>query len=126
MDGFEPDKIIVFLGTNYYDTPFEQYDYKGAVNEYYKRLTELYPSVPILCITPLWRNNDVDFPRLYWCINVIKEACAKFKQVTVIDGFTLVPNVDQCFSDKVHPNAYGSVYLAENLISFMKKSKFLL
>ncbi len=124
-EGFEPDKIIVFLGTNYYDTPFEQYDYKGAVEEFYKRLAELYPGLPILCVTPLWRNNDVDFPRLYWCIDVIKEACSHYGQVTVVDGFTLVPNVDQCFSDKIHPSAYGSTLLAENLIAFMKKSKFL-
>jgi len=43
----------------------------------------------------------------------------------VIDGFTLVPNVDQCFSDGVHPNAYGSLCLADNLMAFMKKIKFL-
>ena len=125
IDGFDPDRIIVFLGTNYYDTPFEQYDYKGAVIEFYKRLTELYPNVPVLCITPLWRNNDVDFPRLYWCIDTIKEACSHYEHITVCDGFNLVPNVDQCFSDGVHPNAYGSACLAENLMAFMKKSKFL-
>lgn len=125
IQDFEPDRIVVFLGTNYYDTPLEQYDYKGAVNEYYERLTELYPNTPILCITPLWRNNNVDFPRLFWCIDTIKEACSHYEQVTVVDGFTLVPNVDQCFSDGVHPNSYGSACLVENLISFMKKSKFL-
>jgi len=125
IDGFEPDRIIVFLGTNYYDTPKEQYDYEWAVNEYYKRLTEIYPNVPILSITPLWRNNNVDFHRFYWCINIIKKACSHYKQISVIDGFTLVPNVDQCFSDGVHPNAYGSLCLADNLMAFMKKIKFL-
>ena len=125
IDGFEPDKIIVFLGTNYYDTPFEQYDYKGAVEEYYRVLTEMYPRIPILSVTPLWRNNNVDFDRLYWCIDTIKNACAPYEQVTVVDGFTLVPNVDECFGDLVHPNAYGSRLLATNLISFMKKSGFI-
>ncbi|MBQ9743541.1 MAG: SGNH/GDSL hydrolase family protein [Clostridia bacterium] len=125
VDGFEPDKIIVFLGTNYYDTPLEQYDYKGAVNEYYRVITEMYPDIPILSITPLWRNNDVDFDRLHWCIDTIKDACSHYEQVIVADGFSLVPNVDQCFSDGVHPNAYGSRLLATNLISFMKKSNFI-
>ena len=123
-DGFEPDKIVVFLGTNYYETPIENYDYKKAVNEYYKRITELYPNIPILSVTPLWRNNNVDMERFLWCIGTIKDACKSYPQVTVVDGFTLVPNVDQCFSDKVHPNAYGSLRLATNLFEIMKKLKF--
>jgi lysophospholipase L1-like esterase len=124
IDGFEPDKIVVFLGTNYYDTPIERYDYKWAVNEYYKRLTELYPNIPILSVTPTWRSNADDWNRFLWCINTIKDACKSYPQVTVIDGFTLIPNVDQCFSDGIHPNAYGSERLAVNLYNTMKKLKF--
>ena len=121
---FEPDKILVFLGTNYYDTPFEQYDYKGAVEEFYVRLTELYPDTPILSVTPLWRNNNVDWPRFMWCIDTIKNACRKHPSVTMVDGFTLMPNVDQCLADGVHPNTYGSTMLAENLYKVMKDIKF--
>ena len=124
IDGFEPDKIVVFLGTNYYDTPFEQYDYKGAVEKFYARLNELYPNIPILCITPLWRNNNVDMPRLLWCIDVIKKACRKYPSVTIADGFTLMPNVDECLADGVHPNTYGSTLIAENLYRVMKDIKF--
>ena len=127
IEGFVPDKILVFLGTNYYDEDcFAHcgYDYAPAVKEFYKRLNELYPTTPVLCVTPLWRNNNVDMPRLLWCIDRIKEACADYPNVTVVDGFTLVPNVDQCFSDGVHPNAYGSEYLAVNLAKAMKKAHF--
>jgi len=123
-DGFEPDKILVFLGTNYYDTPIEQYDYKDAVEKFYERLTELYPNTPILCVTPLWRNNNVDMPRLLWCIEAIKNTCRKYPSVTVADGFTLMPNVDECLADGVHPNTYGSTLLAENLAKVMKDIKF--
>lgn len=121
LDGFDPDRIVIFLGTNYYDTPIEQYDYKGAVEEFYKKLTELYPNTPVISVTPLWRNNNVDWPRFMWCINTIKEACAKYPNVRVVDGFTLVPNVDECFSDRVHPNAYGSMLLANNIKKILKK-----
>jgi len=127
IEGYEPDKIIVFLGTNYYDAECLErcsYDYAPAVKEFYKRLNELYPDVPVLCVTPLWRNNNVDMDRLLWCADRIKEACADYENVTVVDGFTLVPNVDECFSDKVHPNAYGSELLATNLAKAMKKAHF--
>ena len=126
IDGFDPDKIIVFLGTNYYEASCLElgYDYAKAVKEYYAKLTELYPDIPVLCITPLWRNNGVDWQRFKWCIDTIKSACAEYENIKVVDGLDLVPNVDECFSDGVHPNAYGSELLANNLISEMKRLKF--
>ncbi|MBQ9121778.1 MAG: SGNH/GDSL hydrolase family protein [Clostridia bacterium] len=127
IEGFEPDKIIVFLGTNFYEAECLQqrgYDYAPAVQEFYKRLTELYPNKQILAVTPLWRNNNVNWPRFLWCIDRIKKACAEHPTVTVVDGLTLVPNVDECFSDGVHPNAYGSELLATNLAKVIKDIKF--
>lgn len=124
---FEPDKIIVFLGTNYYEEACLascNYDYAPAVHNFYKRLNEIYPTTPVLCITPLWRNNHVDMARLLWCIDRIKEACAPYANVTVVDGFSLMPNVDECLSDGIHPNAYGSELLATNLHRFIKEKKF--
>lgn len=123
VDGFEPDKIIVFLGTNYYDC-VETYDYEKAVIDFYCRLNQLYPTTPILSITPLWRNNDVDMERFLWCIGKIKETCIKYENILLADGFDLMPNVDECLADGVHPNAYGSEMLAQNLVKFMKENKF--
>ena len=124
---FVPDKIIVFLGTNYYHEGCLEscgYDYAPAVVDFYKRLNELYPNTPILSITPLWRCNETVWTRFLWCIERIKEACAPYKNVTVVDGFTLIPNVAECFSDGIHPNAYGSELLAANLYRVMKENKF--
>ncbi len=123
VDGFTPDKVMVFLGTNWYDAPNE-YDYENATVDFYKRLVELYPDKEILAITPIWRNNDVDFERFHWCIDIIKRECAKHGNIKVVDGLTLVPNVDECFCDKCHPNEYGCELLAENLYKAMKKFKF--
>ena len=122
VDNFEPDKIIVALGTNWYDSP--EYDYEKYASEYYKRLTEIYPDVPILVITPMWRGNADDWERFLWCIDVIKEQCKKYESIKVVDGFTLIPNVNECFSDRVHPNDFGSIQLAENLSKAIKRLKF--
>ena len=126
VEGFEPEKIIVFLGTNYYDIEQEShgYFYAQAVKEYYARLTELYPNIPIISVTPLWRNNDgTDMERLLWCIDTIKAECALYPNIKVADGFDLLPNVSECLADGVHPNAYGAELLAKNLVKFMKENK---
>lgn len=127
VDGFEPEKILVFLGTNYYDEACREscgYDYESAVYDFYKRLNELYPETPVISVTPLFRTNDTDMARLKWCSQTIKKACSAYENITVADGFDLMPNVEECLSDGVHPNAYGSELLAANLAKLMKEIKF--
>ena len=116
VEGFEPDKILVFLGTNWYESL--AYDYEGSTREYFKKLKELYPSTPILEITPIWRKN-VDADRFNWCIDVVKSACRE-NGISYVDGFELVPNVDECFSDGVHPNALGAYILGERIAKIIK------
>jgi hypothetical protein len=122
IDGFEPDKIIVALGTNWYDD--SSYDYELNVSEFYKKLTSVFPNIPILAITPIWRSDIDNWDRFIWCINKIKDTCAKYECIRLVDGFTLVPNVEECFSDKAHPNCFGSLMYSSNLIKSIRKLKF--
>lgn len=124
VDGFEPDKIITFLGTNWYDAP-HCYDYEGATVGFYKRLTEMYPDKQILSISPIWRGDDsLDSERFDWCRSIVKRECQKYENISFVDGFTLIPNVLDCYCDKVHPNEYGCLLLATNIYKEMKKVKF--
>lgn len=123
IDGFMPDKVITFLGTNWYNSP-ECYDYEKAAVDYYKRLTELYKGKQIIAISPLWRGDDIDRERFDWCRSIVKRECEKYESITFVDGYTLVPNVEECFCDKIHPNEYGCLLLAENLHKIIKKVKF--
>ncbi len=123
VEDFEPDKIITLLGTNWYNV--ESYDYENATIDFYKRLTEMYPDKQILSISPLWRgDNGLDTERFKWCVEIAKRECKKYASITPVDGFTLVPNVEECFCDKLHPNEYGCLLLAQNLHKIMKKIKF--
>ena len=122
IDGFEPDKIIVALGTNWYDD--SSYDYELNVSEFYEKLTSVFPNIPILAITPIWRGDIDNWDRFIWCINKIKDTCAKYECIRLVDGFTLVPNVEECFSDKAHPNCFGSLMYSSNLIKSIRKLKF--
>ena len=124
VDGFEPDKIITFLGTNWYDAP-DQYDYEAATVGFYNRLTELYPNKQIISISPIWRgNDDLDKARFTWCREIVKREIQKHENITYVDGFTLIPNVLDCYCDKVHPNEYGCLMLATSIYKEMKKIKF--
>ena len=124
VDGFEPDKIITFLGTNWYDAP-DVYDYEKATVEFYNRLCELYPGKQILSISPIWRgNDDLDAPRFDWCRKIVERECKKHPNICFVDGFTLVPHVLDCFCDKVHPNEYGCYMIAKNVYKNMKDCKF--
>lgn len=124
VDGFVPDKIITFLGTNWYDAE-DVYPYEKATADFYNRLAELYPNTEILSISPLWRSDDGFNPeRFKWCTDVVKNECKKHENITLLDGYTLVPNVFECFCDKLHPNEYGCLLLATNIHKEMKKIKF--
>lgn len=120
MNGYRPDKIIISMGTN----QFENEDLQ-VVEEYYIRLKELYGDTPVLCITPIWRGDkpgmEVIFER--FC-NGIKDICKKYDNITVVDGFTLVPHLSEYFLDDLHPNAKGCEVYAENLLKAIAEAKF--
>ena len=123
IDGISPDRIIVALGTNYYDAP-DIYDYEKAVYDYFKRLNEIYPNTKKLVITPLYRTRELDENRFEWCRGVIKENALKYENTFVADGDKLMPNDPVTLSDGVHPSTYGSMMIAKNLIKIMKEIKF--
>ena len=128
VEGFNPSRVIVALGTNYYDEPCLElfgYDYEKSTVGFFEKLHQVYGNLPTLVVTPLWRcNGEVDYERLSWCTSIITRECRKYENITVVDGFDLVPNVEMCFSDGIHPNEYGSELLAANLANVIKSLKW--
>lgn len=120
---YEPDKIIVFLGTNYYDA-VDIYDYEKEARLFFEKLNKTWGEKEIIYISPLWRDNDVDWERFLWCREVATNEALKYDNITVIDGFDLVPHINECFVDKIHPNAYGCELLASTLAYILKEIKF--
>lgn len=124
------ERIIVALGTNYYerDTEIEgygKYDYEAEVKKFYEKLDSLYPDTPILNITPIIRTReDTDIDRLNECVDIIREECSLYDNITVIDGYALVPPIDVCFIDGLHPSTYGATLYADNLARVIKDIKW--
>ncbi|MBO5110576.1 MAG: hypothetical protein J6D21_07660 [Clostridia bacterium] len=123
IEGYRPEKILVVLGTNYHEA--KDYDYEADVIKFYETLHTLYGDTPVLSVTPLWRgDNGYDPERMAWCVDIIRRECAKYPNVTVMDGLTAVPHISECFIDDLHPNAYGAHLYAESIARFIRHTRF--
>lgn len=120
MEGYQPDKIIVALGTNQYGT-----ESMAEIEEYYEKLTELYKGIPILAITPLWRGDDMEgVPTLIRFCEKLKDIIKRYEVVTMVDGWKMVPHLPEYFLDNLHPNQLGTEVYARNLVSEIERCKF--
>ncbi|MCR4991301.1 MAG: SGNH/GDSL hydrolase family protein [Lachnospiraceae bacterium] len=121
MEGYDPEKIIVALGTNQYgDSDMSK------IEEYYEILTGIYgDDIPILCITPLWRGDSVDgLPTLISFCEKVKDIAGRYKNVRIVDGMKMVPHFPEYFLDNLHPNCLGCEVYGRNLVDEIKKIGF--
>lgn len=121
MEGYEPEKIIVALGTNQFGDKTMK-----DVEEYYERLTEVYgKKIPVLCITPLWRGDvENGLPDLERFCEGIKETAGRYENVKIVDGFELVPHLSEYYLDDLHPNCLGAEVYGRNLVEMIRKIGF--
>ena len=121
MDGYQPDKIIVALGTNQYGS-----ETMTDVEEYYETLTGIYGNeIPILCISPIWRGDQPEgYETFVSFCEKVKKIAGSYKNVTVVDGFTLVPHLKEYYLDNLHPNCLGTENYGRNLVEAIRKIGF--
>ena len=121
MDGYDPDKIIVALGTNQFGT-----ESMKDIEEYYETLIGIYRSrIPILCITPLWRGDVPNgLPTLTRFCEKVKAIAGQYPNVMIADGFKLVPHLPEYFLDNLHPNCLGTEVYGRNLVETIRKLGF--
>ena len=121
MEGYQPDKIIIALGTN-------QYGIKTMtmVEEFYETLIGMYGTeIPILAISPIWREDrpeEYDI-FLHFCEEV-KRIAGSYPNVRVLDGMTLVPHLSEYYRDNLHPNCLGAEVYGRNLVEAIRKMGF--
>lgn len=122
MEGYNPDKIIVALGTNQYG------DENGpqVVSEYYETLVGIYgEDIPILVITPLWRGDNLEgVPTLEKFCATIREIVGKYKNIKVVDGFKMVTHLEEYYLDNLHPNGLGTEVYGRNLVEEIRRLGF--
>lgn len=120
MYDYKPDKIIISMGTNQFGTESME-----GIEEYYKLLKESYGDTPVLCILPLWRDDVPNgLPTLIKFCNNLKKIAEQYDNVTVVEGFKLVPHLPEYFLDRLHPNCLGSEVYGRNLVLEIEKTGF--
>lgn len=120
MDGYRPDKIIVAMGTNQYGT-----ESMKDIEEYYVRLHEIYGEIPILAVTPLWRGDNMEgVPVLAEFCEKLKKICEQYPNITIVEGFKMLPHLPEYYLDNLHPNALGMEIYGRNLVLEIEKTGF--
>lgn len=118
LDDYQPDKILIALGTNQYQNA----EKCEKIEKFFEKLALIYPNVPTLVITPIWRlDNEAGIPALIETANFIKEICARYKTITIVNGFDMLPPDNVFFADRLHPNSFGGKLYGEAL---SKAAKF--
>ncbi len=115
---FEPDYITVAYGTNDWHRS-ERETMTTNCAKFLANLTQNYPNVPILVITPIWRKDmhlEEAFGAFEDVAHIIEQQAAAFANVTVVHGFTFVPQDENLFADlRLHPNDTGFAHYAESV-----------
>lgn len=120
MYDYKPDKIIIAMGTNQFGTESME-----GIEEYYELLKEIYGDTPVLCVLPLWRGDVPDGePTLIKFCGNLKKIAEQYDNVTIVDGFKLVPHLPEYFLDKLHPNCLGCEVYGRNLVLEIEKAGF--
>ena len=140
----DADIVVVFGGTNDFghgDAPLgtmsdrTPYTFYGALHCLYTALTEKYPDVPVVILTPLHRLNE-DSPKgdnkpapvgtLKEYVNIIREV-AEYYSLPVLDLYKesglqpKVPVIQQKYiPDGLHPNDDGNAILAHKIARFLE------
>lgn len=125
-DGIEPDYITVAYGTNDWRVRNSEEEFMADCKGFYDALSANYPNAKIFAITPIFRGSFRDegkgFTNFFRIGEIISEVVAELDNVTVIDGFDLVPHDPCCFiSDILHPNDEGFRHYANNLYAEIKR-----
>lgn len=138
----DADAVVVFGGTNDYghgDAPIGKFSdrtpdtFYGACHELFLKLINKYPGKPIIIMTPLHRETELEVHEkldggkyiLSDYVDIIKEV-ARFYSLPVCDLFEssgiqpAVPVLKEMFTaDGLHPNDRGNEVIAERLGNFM-------
>ena len=54
----------------------------------------------------------------------IKRIVSKYKNIRVVEGFKLVPHLEEYYLDNLHPNCLGTEVYGRNLVEEIRKIGF--
>ncbi|QJD84513.1 SGNH/GDSL hydrolase family protein [Cohnella herbarum] len=115
---YKPQIVTVAYGTNDWVLHETIARFRDKCAGYIDTVCQQYAYARIYVITPIWRsirNEQKPLGTFDELVQMIKEICAGFPEIHVIDGESLVANYGRLFADGTHPIDEGFVHMALNL-----------
>lgn len=121
------DVLSIAIGTNTYGGSKEPAsDLKRRYDEFLSIIRDSHPGKPILCVTPVWRKQDVppeeanvcgDTPRAYRRAieDVVRGRQAEDARLALLDGLELIGGPRGLGVDLVHPDDHGMLMMAQGI-----------
>ena len=114
-DSFTPDIILTAYGTNDISCDGLETTLKNCKG-FFGNLCKNYPNTKIYALTPIWRGDYKTIDNFEILKNEILNITSSYQNVSVIDGFDLVPKDKKYFADLyLHPTDDGFGFYAKNL-----------
>ena len=109
------DEFVAGLGIEGISTvaEFQEYAKQGLEDQ---ALEDFNYNVKMQVLTLVMNNAQIQEPPA--------ELVEKYKNVTVVEGFKLVPHLPEYFLDKLHPNCLGCEVYGRNLVLEIQKAGF--
>jgi len=112
------DLVTVGYGTNDWSHESREFlEEKSA--RFFDALERNYPEVPICAILPLWRHDWMRVTNVGTFAEgcaIIRAAAEKHRNIRIVNGWELLPHLESCVSDGLHPNDFGFQFMARNLL----------
>ncbi|CAG7638888.1 SGNH/GDSL hydrolase family protein [Paenibacillus allorhizosphaerae] len=115
---YKPQIVTVAYGTNDWGRYETMAQFRDKCAAYIDAVSRQYAYARIYVMTPIWRsirNERKLLGTFDELVQTIKEICAEYPAIHVIDGESLVAHSGRLFADGTHPTDEGFVHMALNL-----------
>ena len=110
---FDPDFITVALGIN--DWASDSFDkIEENADKYFSAVSRMYPSVPVIYISPIWINREGNDTTLIATVEMLESVASSYG-AHIVHGLDLVPHDKGMYSDGTHPTDLGFGEYAKRL-----------
>ncbi|MBL8025644.1 MAG: SGNH/GDSL hydrolase family protein [Fibrobacteres bacterium] len=123
---FKPDLITVAYGTNDWSLKNGE-NFRQGCTAFLKKLTEVYPGIPKIVITPFWRLDGDEkngAGTLQEAGKQIKSCAEVYSDIIVVDGYEVSPHMPEFYGDLyLHPSDEGFQRIAVNILCSLVSRK---
>lgn len=123
---FQPALITIAYGTNDWNYAPDRAMVNQNIQEYFKKMNTLFPKVPKVVITPIWRVDEKEVS-YYGTIEELRksitEQAERMQKTLVLQGDSLIPHEIKYLRDgHIHPNEEGHRLYADNLAKVIQET----